>query len=224
MECKVLGDDEKMDVLYGEANAETEARVLAHQQGCAACREELASLRRVRRDLTHWNAPALGRAPEAPRPAPGLVPRWAAAAAVLLLAAGGAFGLSGGELRVAEGHLTFRMGRPSSGSAEIEVALAAERARQAHEIEALRASFAAQSVPARDDDALLRRVQQMIRESEAQQSVLLAATMADFEYRAGTQSRADLARVGAFLDNQGARQLAQTSKLMATVLKASQQR
>src|SRR5262245_26367098 len=95
MECDAYRDD-MMDVLYGEADAAAAQRFGEHQAKCAACREEVASLRRVRRDLTGW---AL---------APRLRPRWpaflsvgrlAAAAAVLLSVGGGALVVANGELR-----------------------------------------------------------------------------------------------------------------------------
>ena len=45
-----------MDALYGEADAAVRARVEAHLALCAACREEMAALGGVRRDLRAWAA------------------------------------------------------------------------------------------------------------------------------------------------------------------------
>jgi len=48
MQCSRFGDEElagqKMDLLYGEADAEVRARVEAHLDECAVCREEMAAL------------------------------------------------------------------------------------------------------------------------------------------------------------------------------------
>ena len=53
MDCDAFRDD-LMDVLYGEADPATAHRFHEHQARCAACREEVGSLRRVRRDLARW--------------------------------------------------------------------------------------------------------------------------------------------------------------------------
>jgi len=96
MDCDRVGDDglqaDKMDLLYGEADAAARARVEAHLAGCAPCREEMGELRAVRRDLGAWRLPA-ARPSFTPR---GVVlPRWLAAAAVLLLGLGSTLGVAG---------------------------------------------------------------------------------------------------------------------------------
>ena len=96
MQCEKVGDErlvaDKMDLLYGEADAEVRARVEAHLAGCAPCRDEMAGLRAVRGDLAAWRRPA-PRAVFTPR---GLVvPRWLAAAAVFLAALGVTLGATG---------------------------------------------------------------------------------------------------------------------------------
>ena len=58
MQCSRTRDEElagqKMDVLYGEADAEARAAVDAHLAVCAACRQEMESFARVRRGLAAW--------------------------------------------------------------------------------------------------------------------------------------------------------------------------
>jgi len=96
MDCDRVGDDglqaDKMDLLYGEADAAARARVEGHLARCTPCREEMGELRAVRRDLGAWRLPA-ARPSFTPR---GVVlPRWLAAAAVLLLGFGSTLGVAG---------------------------------------------------------------------------------------------------------------------------------
>src|SRR5206468_3453117 len=56
MECDRLRDD-RLDVLYGEADVSTRRRVEEHLATCGACREELAGLKRLRQDLRAWIVP-----------------------------------------------------------------------------------------------------------------------------------------------------------------------
>jgi anti-sigma factor RsiW len=66
MDCDAIRDD-MLDVLYGEGGEAAVRRVEAHQAGCAECRRELASLRRLRGDLAQWRLPeGLGVSPAAP--------------------------------------------------------------------------------------------------------------------------------------------------------------
>jgi hypothetical protein len=64
MECERFRDD-GLDVLYGDADAATIRRVDEHHAVCASCRDEMAALRRVRRDLAAWELPPRGAAPAA---------------------------------------------------------------------------------------------------------------------------------------------------------------
>src|SRR5687767_11182231 len=88
--------------LYGEVDAATRASIEAHLETCARCAEEVSALGDVRAELSLWAPPdaqlgfAIVKTSEQPsaqvlRPAQWwrTVPRWAqAAAAVLVLAAG----------------------------------------------------------------------------------------------------------------------------------------
>jgi anti-sigma factor RsiW len=217
MECSVFRE-ELIETLYGESGPETAARVDEHLAACGACRRELDALRALRRDLQRWEAPRTARTPLPRRRR--LVPALAAAAAVVL-AVGGGLALAGSELRFEDGRIAFRLGR---GAIEVERLLAEQEQRHRREIEALRASLAP---VANDDAALLRQVDQMLRQSEARQAVLLNASLAGLEARAEAQRRYDLARVSAglsYLDGKTGEQVARTTELVGYALQASQKR
>jgi anti-sigma factor RsiW len=216
MDCERHGDeglrDGMMDVLYGEADAAVRARVEAHLAGCAACREEMATLRALRRDLATWRRPA-ARPSFTPRGV--VVPRWLAAAAVLLLGFGAALG--------AGAYVSLRR------------ALAAQEARaselERQQRETVRALDAARQVRPGAVDAralvasLDARVDEKLRENESRQGELLRQTVAGWEERAEAQRRVDMARVAAslsYLDGRHGEQLARTNELMGYVLAASQ--
>lgn len=216
MECSDLRD-EMLEVLYGEADAPTRGRVEEHHARCEACREEMAALRRLRRDLAGWGLPDT-------RPTRLRVPSWRglprglAAAAAVLLALGASLGLSGSEVRFEDGRFAFRLGRGE----DVSRLLSEQEARHREELRALRGSL----VAPRDDEAELRRVRELIRESEARQAVLLSASLAELGERTQAQRRYDLARVSAglsYLDGRTGEQVARTTELMGYVLRASQQ-
>jgi hypothetical protein len=217
MDCEAFKDDQ-MDVLYGEADAATARRVSEHHAACPACREEMASLGRVRRDLTAWTLPAsVGpRRAQERRAAP-----WLAAAAAVLAALGTGYAL-----------------RPGGGGADVEALLARQESRHRAEIAALRAAL----VPATSasgpraaggglrigsDDLLLRRMQELIRDSEARQDARVTARLAALTDEADTQRRYDLARVSAglsYLEGRTGQDMVRTTELMGRVLQASQQK
>jgi hypothetical protein len=214
MQCERIADEglkaDKMDLLYGEADAEIRARVEAHLAGCQACREEMAALRGVRQGLRAWRLPA-ARPSFSPR---GLVvPRWLAAAAALLLALGTALG--------------------ALGYASMKRALAAQEARaQALEERQRQASFALEDLAVRpaavDADRLLarldERIGERIRASEERQGQRVDLRFADWAEELEAQRRVDLARVAAglsYLDGRHGEQVARTSELMGYVLEAS---
>ena len=217
MDCERHEDeglrDGMMDVLYGEADSAVRARVEAHLAGCPACREEMAALRALRRDLAAWRRPP-ARPSFTPR---GVVlPRWLAAAALLLLGFGATLG--------ATGYVSLRR------AVAAQQARAAELERQHREtVRALEA--ARQSRPgAVDAQALLAsldaRVDERLRENESRQGERLRQTLANWEERAEAQRRVDMARVAAslsYLDGRHGQQLARTNELMGYVL-ASQKR
>jgi len=218
MDCERVGDeglrDGMMDLLYGEADAAVRARVEEHLAGCPACREEMARLRALRRDLGAWRVP-VARPAFTPR---GVVlPRWLAAAALLLLGFGATLGVAGYvSLRRALVAQEARAGELERQHREAVRALAA--ARESHPVTVDSAALLA-SVDARVDERL--------RANESRQSERLERRLVDWEERAEAQRRVDMARVAAslsYLDGRHGQQLARTNELMGYVLEASQKR
>lgn len=218
-QCTGLADEalagDKLDVLYGEADVATRARVEEHLAGCPACREELQALQALRRDLGAWQLP---RAPLGFAPRGVVVPRWLAAAALLLMA--------------------FTSTVSVSGYVTLSRALAAQQARalelEQQQRESARALAAVRSrapVAAGDAAALLAqldaRVDERLQASEAQQLDRLDRRLADWQERAEVRRRVDMAQVAAslsYLDGRHGEQLARTNELMGYMLEASQKR
>jgi len=210
MQCDDLRDD-VLDVLYGEASAETERRVAEHHAGCAPCRDELTALRRLRRDLTAWRVPSGLRPALKPRVHP--VRRLAAAAAVLL--ALGALAFARPMQRTVLAFAT-----PAARSLMVE-----QETRHRRELESLRADL--ERSAAQRERALLTRVEAMVRESEARQSMLVQARLGEFGQVMDAQRQYDLAQVSAgltYLDGKSGLQAARTAELMGHLLVASQKK
>jgi hypothetical protein len=217
MDCERVGDEglqaDKMDALYGEADAAVRGRVEAHLALCAACREEMAALGRVRRDLRAWAVPAAG-----PSFTPGgvVLPRWLAAAALLVVGIGASLGVAG--------YASLRRALVAQEARAVEL----ER-RHREEVQALLARR-----PAAPPDAattlladLDARVDERLRASEARQAERLDTRLAGWEERVDAQRRVDMARVAAslsYLDGRHGQQLARTNELMGYVLEASAQK
>jgi hypothetical protein len=219
MGCERITDErlqaDKMDALYGEADSEVRARVTTHLALCEECREEMAALTRVRKDLLAWRLPR--RAADAPRRGV-FVPSWFAAAAALLLGVG--LGLS------ASGYLSLRRA-VAEQSARAEVL--AEQQRQT--AQALQAALARSSAPRLEDAALLTRLDarldERLRRSEERQARQLEARLSDLGARSDAQRRVDLARVAeglSYLDGRHGQQLARTNELISYVLDTSARR
>ena len=222
-ECIVFRDD-LLDVLYGEADAAARRRFDDHQRGCAACRDELAALRGLRGDLAAWPLPPALRPPRA---AAAWAWRPVAVAAAVVLALGGALGLSGSELRYDEGRVAFRLGRaPVAGSDPgVEPRIAALETRHRRELQALRDQLARER--AAGEEVMLARVSEMIRLSESRQAVVLGSSVARLREETDAQRRYDLAQVGAgfsYLEGKTGLQAARTTELMGHVLQAAQKR
>jgi hypothetical protein len=221
MDCEAFRDD-LMDVLYGEADPATAHRFQEHQARCAACREEVSSLRRVRRDLDGWVlAPRV-----ASRVRPFLKPRYLAAAAALLLAAsGGALVLAKGELRYPNGQVAFRAAGPAPEVAELRQLLREQEDRHQQALLDLKAARPADAAARADRDELLREVARLVRESETKQTALFAASLNDLADRTETQRRVDFAQMSAGLSILEAKtgvQNAKTTDLIGRVVLASQ--
>jgi hypothetical protein len=219
MDCEKVGDDglrgDKMDVLYGEADAAARARVEEHLGGCAACREEMAELRGVRRDLAAWRLP---RARPSFTPRGIVVPRWLAAAALLLLGFGATLG--------ATGYVSLRRALVAQEDRTAEI----ER-RHRETVQALQAALDRRPAAALDSPALLAgldaRIDEKLRANESRQRETLDLRLARWEDQVEAQRRVDMARVAAslsYLDGRHGQQLARTNELMGYVLEASQKR
>ena len=225
MDCSGLRDD-LLDVLYGEASPETQRRVDAHVLACPSCRDELAAFRDVRTDLKGWKLPAMR--PFLPRRPILRSPLLLAAAASVLLATGASFALHGSELRYEDGRLSFRVGGGGS-EAVLEKALVAQEARHRQEIAELKALLTPETRPAEAEgnEALLRRMAEMVRDSEERQSRRDEARLSSLADRAENRRRYDLARISAglaYLDGKNGQHLSRTTELMGYVLEASQKR
>jgi hypothetical protein len=217
MDCQRVGDEthqaDKMDALYGEADAAVRARVEAHLAECPACREEMSALAAVRRDLGAWKLP-LSRPSFTPRGV--VVPRWLAAAAVLLVGFGATLGVTG--------YASLRR-----ALAEQETRCAALERQHREAIQALEATRGER--PASPAPVLLAdieaRIDERVKASEARQAERLDLVLARWEEGADAQRRVDMARVAAslsYLDGRHGQQLARTNELMGYVLEASAQK
>lgn len=220
MECAVVRG-EMMEALYREASAEASRRVDQHVAVCAACREERAALRRVRRDLGAWKLPELTRSRGATASRPRFqAPLAAAAGLVLALSAGFAF--SGSELRLEEGRFALRLGRGADALGELRAA----ELRHRRQLDELRAAIVPVAAPAGGGDAaVLERVQALLRESEERQAQRLDAQLRELSTRTQAQRRYDLARVSAglsYLDGKTGQHVARTTELMGYVLQAAE--
>jgi hypothetical protein len=222
MECDAFRED-LLDVLYGEADPATAHRFNEHQARCAACREEIASFRRVRHELDGWAiAPKRRLAWPALRPV-----RVLAAAAGLIAAAGGALVLARGEIRYPNGQVAFRLAAPAEDASQLRRLLAEQDARHRQAIAELRAAHvpAAAGQDALDREALLEEMRRLIKQSETRQAAAFAAGLTELEERSQAQRRVDLAKVAAslsLLDGKNGLQAARTTELMGRVLQASQ--
>lgn len=220
MDCDAFREG-MMDLLYEEAAPAVARRLDEHQAECRACRDELSSFRRLRRDLASWRTPPdLGRAP---RRLSTARPYLAMAAALVLLGITvGGLAVRGSELRYEQGRFAFRLGRATE-PATFSAALAAQEERHRREIDALRAALAAPS----SEEATLRKVQRLIEESEARQATVVSAGLTRLEERTEARRQYDLAQVGAglsYLDGKAGLQAARTTELMGHVLQASQKK
>jgi hypothetical protein len=147
-----------------------------------------------------------------------VLPRWLAAAAVVLFGFGATLGFTG--------YVSLRRAIVAQ-----EARAAETERRHQEEVQALRASLA-RGPAARLDAAtalagLDARIDERLRASEARQVARLDSRLAGWEERADAQRRVDMARVAAslsYLDGRHGQQLARTNELMGYVLEASAQK
>lgn len=219
--------------LYDELEASDRRTFQDHLATCAECREELAGLRSTRGQIASWTPPEpdfgfhIVRGAAAPPPAPRFrfAPAWGlAAAAVLVLAAAAA--IANIEVRYGNDGLVMRTGW-SRGAADSAAAVqrgAATNAtlvdwkaqadvldRRLRELEATAAraqSPAVQSAAGSDipDTEVLRRVREMLGQSETRQQRAFALRIAQLTSDFDTQRKLDLAAI-----DQGMTRLQSTS-------------
>ena len=207
--------------LYGEIEPAARRAVDEHLAQCNACAAEAAALGGVRSELGLWMPPhaeldfAIVKKSELPssnvlRPARwwNAVPVWAqAAAAVLVLAAGAAIA----NVQVKSGPDGFSVTtgwlqeRALSAPAQREVAggevdawkaaLVSMEQQLRTEIRSTRQQATPASGGGSADEAIMRRVQQLITEAEKRHSQELAARLIDFTRDVNMQRRADLMNI-----------------------------
>lgn len=225
MECERLRD-ERLDVLYGEADVATRGRVEEHLLTCETCRQEMDALRRVRWDLRSWTLPE-GHGPSfvAPRH-PGV---WLPLAAGFLLALGAGLLLRGAELRHDKDGFALTIGRNDTGFqkalAEQESRTLAREEGYRREIESLKAAVA--GAPAAGERALLAEMEDRLRASEARQGGRLETSLLRLDEKQTAQRRYDMARIAAglsYLDGRNGQHVARTTELMGYVLEAASQK
>lgn len=219
MECRQADNDElqgdKLDILYGEADSAARARVNAHLEACAACRDEMKALAGLRRDLGRWRLP-IARPGLSPRGY--VIPRWLAAAALVVLGFAGTLGASG--------YLSLRRALEDQ-----QARAALVESRQRETLAALEQVLAREPGGPGDAQAVLARVDarldERLRGLESQQGERVERRLADWEERAEVRRRVDMAQVAAslsYLDGRHGEQLARTNELMGYMLQASQKR
>lgn len=210
--------------VYGELT-ETERRAFdAHLTSCADCRDEAAGLRATRADLAMWSPPGpdvgfrivsgAAAPPSAPPSRLRLAPAWGlAAAAVLVLAAAAA--IANVEMRYGADGLVVRTGwrQPARADASGAVAVpAAANPTWQADLQMIRQRLGklesaverdpagpgvvtAAARPAPSDSELLRRVREIVKESEARQQRELALQMAQVISDVDTSRRSDMLRI-----------------------------
>lgn len=211
--------------LYGEIDHATRKAVEAHLATCAACALEVTTLGDVRSELGLWVPPeveldfTIVKRSELPssnvlRPARwwNTVPVWAQAAAALFVVAVGAAIAnvqikSGPEgLSVTTGWMSFDSTTTSSARGALaqdqqpdeawKTALVSLEQQLRTEIRSTREQDAPATARTPVDEATIRRVQQLIAESEQRHERELAARFIDFTRDINMQRRADLMNIG----------------------------
>jgi hypothetical protein len=216
--------------LYDELDPATRRTFEAHAAVCADCRHELAELHAARGQIAAWTPPepdlgfrVIRSASAVPPPIRfRIAPAWGLAAAALLVMALGA-AIANLEIRVDATGLSVRTGWQRGGEAAVNVerttgaggvatvdwkAQAEALDRRLRELEQSIASRPAVQAAAADvsDSELIRRVHDLVGQSETRQQRLVAARLAELSRNVDAQRKLDLAVI-----NQGMTPLQNTS-------------
>jgi hypothetical protein len=223
--CNYAGkrDETIVAYLYGEMEADDRAVFDRHVVACAPCRAELADLRDVRGELSRWASPELAAhipfSVDIPRqpagvlasPRPPVVPVWAQAIAATLLL-GVAAGIANLDVSYsASAGLSIRTGwrHPVAASAPQAVVTPAVSTTAAvapwsTDLAALerdlRNAIATRPQPisavsSSTDDAVMRRVRQLLQDSERRQQSEVALRVAEAMRDLQAQRQADLVKI-----------------------------
>jgi hypothetical protein len=206
--------------LYGEIDAADRRTFQAHLTSCGDCREELAGLRATRGQIASWTPPEpdfgfrIVRGAAAPPPAPRfrITPAWGlAAAAVLVMAMGAA--IANLEVRVGGGDgLVVRTGwnRPgevtagavqSAGAQEptadwrVQTAALERRLRELESSARSGGTVQMAAAPGVTEADVLRRVREMLVQSETRQQRDFSVRMAGLVREFDAKRRLDLAAI-----------------------------
>jgi Putative zinc-finger len=221
--CTYVGkrDEILMAYLYDEIGADDRASFDRHLIACAPCRAELDALGGVRSELSRWTPPEPGRvafsvAPMGGRKSLGAaireMPAWAQVVAATLFL-GVAASLANVEVTYVGGGLTVRTGwrhpaanagtgvpaaaalNPAAASpAPWRSDLAAVEQDMRKELDARRAAPSTVSASS-SEEAVIRRVRQLIQESERRQESELALRVGEVARDMQSQRQADLVKI-----------------------------
>jgi hypothetical protein len=216
-ECTYDNRDEAIVAfLYDDAGDTLErARFEKHLDRCARCRTEIASLRGVRRQLTHWSPPAFVpsnlQSAISNLPWWRSIPVWAQVAAALLFL-GVSAGIANLDVRYDRSGLNIKTGwskpvavaQSSTTTAEpwkadiaalesqLKTAIAAQRTSSTAPAAATVRTVAASTV---SDAEVTRRVRALVEESEKRQQRELALRIAELLRDVNAQRQADLVKI-----------------------------
>ena len=217
-------DETIVSYVYGEMEAEDRAAFDRHLAACAPCRAELSDLHDVRQELSRWAPPEpssylplslpLDRAAASAAPVRArAVPVWAQAIAATVLI-GASLGIANFDVSYSAAHgLSVRTGwrhetaainpQPAAAVAPV-AATSGAPAPWSSDLAALAAELrsaidarpvTATPVAAGSDDAVMRRVRQMLQDSERRQQSELALRMAEAVRELQQQRQADLVKI-----------------------------
>jgi putative zinc finger protein len=203
--------------VYDEMNRDERSRLEDHLGGCADCRAELAGLRAARVQLAAWTPPELDVDFQIVRHNHGgwrawWSPAWGlAAAAALVLAAAAA--IANVQVRYDRDGMTIRTGwshtatPPASTAAAVPAAPAADpvltaryaamdrRLRLLETAAAHPASAPVAASTAKSDAEVMRRVRDLLAQSESRQQSEMAVRVAQVMTDVNRQRQADLVRI-----------------------------